>query len=53
MVLALQALPDKSAVAEPELTCNLPLSAEILAMAKPIDDVGTSAIMSTFSVSYH
>ena len=53
MVLALQALPDRSDVAEPELTCSLPLSLAILATAKPTDEVGTSAIMSTLSVSYH
>ena len=51
--LALHDLPDRSAVAEPVLTWALFLSLEIWAIARPTDEVGTSVIMSTLSVSYH
>jgi len=52
-VVGEQSLPVRSDVAAPVLTKALPFSREIWLMASATDEVGTSAIMSTPSVSYH
>src|SRR5712691_9549098 len=53
MVLGEHAFPVRSEVTAPETRKALPFSRVIWLIARAIDEVGTSMIMSTLSTSYH